>query len=72
MLQFPKFLTFNYKFMDEPLFGELDLSGIKLIFQAVAVASTFVIAAYSASKFGAVGKAIGLLVLAAQAAGAAG
>ena len=72
MLQFPKFLTFNYKFMDEPLFGELDLSGIKLIFQAVAVASTFVIAAYSASKFGAVGKVIGALVLAAQAAGAVG
>ena len=61
--QIPKFLTFTYKFLDEPLLGVIDLSSFKILLSILAGSITFVLAAYSASKFGIFGKIGGALAL---------
>ena len=55
LTQLIKFFTFNYSFLDEPIFGIIDLSGFRLVLRSVAISSIFVITAYTYSKFGVVG-----------------
>ena len=62
LTQLIKFFTFNYSFLDDPIFGIIDLSGFRLILRSIAISSIFVITAYTYSKFGVLGGAASLVI----------
>ena len=55
IIQITKLFSMEYTFLDEKLFGSIDLSSFRLFLKAIAIAAIFVISAYTYSKFGILG-----------------